>query len=179
VLIGWCSFAATVLIVSLVVHVSTFLGIDPMAKWPGVMFIHLAIFPPFIAALYYSSRTGGKEPGNQDRVFQSAPLWLQILTGVFFAYAFVNFAAFMILTEGGGPHERDGKYVLTSHGTVLRELSKAEYHQHQAYVVRGFSGHWMLFSCAALTMLVGTAKLRRHCTGTPALATVARPDLPS
>ena len=50
-LIGWCWFAAVVLIVSFVVHASTFLGIDPLAKWPGLMLIHLAIFPPFIAAI--------------------------------------------------------------------------------------------------------------------------------
>jgi hypothetical protein len=168
VLIGWCWFAAAVLIVSLVVHVSTFLGFDPMAKWPGVMFIHLAIFPPFIAALFYASRTAGKDPRGQDRVFNSAPRWLRILTGVFFAYAFVNFAAFIVLTEGGGPDERDGKYFLRSHGRVIREITEVEYHQQQAYVVRGFSGHWMLFSCGALTLLVGAAKLRRHSAGATA-----------
>jgi len=169
VLIGWCWFAAAVLIVSLVVHVSTFLGIDPMAKWPGVMFIHLAIFPPFIAAICYANRIGGPKQGYQDRVINSAPRWLQVLTGVFFAYALVNFASFMVLNEGGGPSERDGKYFLTSHGKVLRELSEAEYHRHQAYVVRGFSGHWMGFSSVALMFLVGAASLRRQSAGAPAL----------
>ena len=166
-IIAWCWLAGSVLAVSLVVHVSTFLGVDPMAKWPGVMLIHLAIFPPFIAALCYASRAGAKAPGGQDRVFDGAPRWLRILTGVCFAYAFVNFAAFMVLNEGGGPHERDGKYLLTAHGTVIRELTEAEYHQQQAYVVRGFSGHWMLFSSAALTLLVGTARLRRRSPAGP------------
>ena len=167
-LYGWCWFAAAMLLVSLVVHASTFLGIDPMAKWPGVMLIHLAVFPPFIAAGSYASRAGGKEPVGQDRVFNSAPRWLRILTGVFFVYALVNFAIFLVLCEGGGPHERDGRYLLTSHGKVIREISEAEYHQQQAYVVRGFSGHWMAFSCVALTMLVGTLKLRHRSTAPPA-----------
>jgi hypothetical protein len=166
-LIGWCWLAAAVLIVSLVAHVSTFLGLDPMAKWPGVMFIHVAIFPPFIAAIYYANRIGGPEQGRQDRVINSAPRWLQILTGLFFAYALVNFAVFLVLVEGGGPSERDGKFYLKSHGTVLRELSEAEYHRQRAYVVRGLSGHWMLFSCAALMGLVGAARLRRHSAGAP------------
>src|SRR5262245_28029030 len=131
VLIGWCCFAAAVLIVSLVVHASTFLGIDPMARWPRVMFIHLAIFPPFIAALYYSWRTGGKEQRYRDRVFNSAPLWLRVLTGLSFVYALVNFGIFVVLSEGGVPHERDGKYFVQNHGTVLRQLSEAEYHRHQ------------------------------------------------
>lgn len=168
-LVAWCLFAAAVLIVSLVVHVSTFLGIDPLAKWPGVMFIHLAIFPPFIAAICYANRIGGPKQGCQDSVINSAPRWLQIVTGLFFAYALVNFAIFMVLNEGGGPHERDGKYFLTSHGTVLRELTEAEYHLHRAYVVRGFTGHWMLFASAALMLLVGAARLRHRSAGAPAL----------
>lgn len=174
VLIGWCWFAAVVLIVSLIVHVSTFLGIDPMAKWPGVMFIHLTIFPPFIAAIYYGNRIGGKMQGREDRVTSSAPGWLQVLAGVFFVYALVNFAIFLVLVEGGVPEERDGRYLLRDHGHILRELSEAEYHRKQAYVVRGFSGHWMLFSSAALMMLVGAARLRRSSTGAPA-GTVASP----
>ena len=163
-LVAWCCFAAGVLIVSLLVHVSTFLGIDPMEKWPGVMFIHLAIFPPFIAAIYCANRTAGPKHEAQDRVMSCSPRWLKILTGVFFAYALLNFVVFFVLIEGGSPRERDGKYFLHSHG-VIRELSEAEFHQMQAFVVRGFSGHWMLFSCAALMMLVGTVRLRRRSAG--------------
>jgi hypothetical protein len=168
VLIGWCWFAGIVLVVSLVVHVSTFLGIDPMEKWPGVMFIHLAIFPPFFAAISYANRIGGPKQEREDRVTNSAPRWLRRVAGVFSAYAIVNFVIFLFLVKGGGPHERDGKFFLMSHGSVLRELSEAEYHQQQAYIVRGFSGHWMLFSSAALMILVGAARLRRLSTRGPA-----------
>src|SRR5215469_14469101 len=136
VLVAWCCFAAGVLIVSLLVHVSTFLGIDPMEKWPGVMFIHLAIFPPFIAAIYCANRTAGPKHEAQDRVMSCSPRWLKILTGVFFGYALLNFVVFIVLIEGGSPRERDGKYVLHSHGTVVRELSEPEFHRMQAFVVR-------------------------------------------
>jgi len=173
VLIVWCCFAAAVLLVSLAVHASTFLGVDPMAECPGVMFIHLTIFPPFIAAIYYSSRATGPGQKHLDPVVNSAPLWLRGLTGVFFVYALVNFGIFLILNEGGGPHEQDGKFVLSSHGKVLRELSEEEYHQQQAYVVRGFSGHWMVFSSAALMLLVGAAKLRRGSADRPPEPTAA------
>ena len=172
-LIGWCCFAAVVLIVSLVVHLSTFLGIDPMARWPGVMFIHVTIFPPFIAAICYANRIGGPEQERQNRAISAAPLLLRIVTGIFFAYALVNFAIFMVLNEGGGPEQRGGKYLLTSHGRVIRELSENEYYRQQGYVVRGFSGHWMLFSSAALTLLVGAARLRRQAVTSPAAAMTA------
>jgi hypothetical protein len=58
-LILWCVFAASVLFVSLLVHISTFVGIDPMEAFPGVMSIHVLIFPPFVAALIYASKVGG------------------------------------------------------------------------------------------------------------------------
>jgi TRAP-type C4-dicarboxylate transport system permease large subunit len=98
VLIGWCWVAAAVLLVSIAAHVSTFLGIDPIAEWPGVMFIHLAIFPPFGATLHYANRVGGKK-GGQDRVTKSAPPWLRKVTGVLFLYAFVNFGIFIITNQ--------------------------------------------------------------------------------
>lgn len=165
-LIGWCGFAAALLILSFLLHSSTFLKIDLMAKWPGVMFVHLAIFLPFFAAIYYASRIGGKGPEGQDRVFKSAPKWLRILTGVFFVYAFVNFALFIILIEGGNPYQQDGKFFFKSHSNVIREISAGEYHRQQSYVLRGFSGHWMMFSCAALTGLLGSLRLRNRASGT-------------
>ena len=63
----------------------------------------------------------------------------------FFAYALINFALFFFLSKGGVPDVRDGKYVLHNHGQVIRELSEDEYELQKAYVVRGFSGHWMVF----------------------------------
>ena len=59
VLTGWCWVAAAMLLASIAVHASTFLGIDPMEVWPGVMFIHVAILPPCIAALWYAVKGGG------------------------------------------------------------------------------------------------------------------------
>lgn len=168
--------ATAVLVVSVVIHASTFV-IDTMTEWPGVMLIHLAIFPPTIAALIYAVRTSRQyteDPRNLDPVFYMAPRWLVILTVVSFVYALVNFGIFaFILTGGGKTFERDGKHFLTRGGAIVRELSEAEYRRHQAYVVRGFSGHWMLFASASLTMLVGAAKLRRaaarhHSTFAPA-----------
>jgi hypothetical protein len=164
VLIAWRWFAALLLIVSLFVHASTFLGIDPMMKWPGVMFITFAVFPPFIAAFCYVKRTTGKplEKLDPTPAAKAAPLWLKILAGGLFINCLVNGAVFLILSEGGGPDKRDGKYVLESHGTVLREISEEEYHRQRAYVVRGFSSAWIWLSCFALTVLVGAVNLRRH-----------------
>jgi hypothetical protein len=154
---GWCVVAAAFLIVTATVHVSTFLPIDPMDEWPGVMFLHVAMFLPFGAALWYASRAGG-EKKSLDPIVHSAPRWMQGLTVGLFAYAIFNFGMFLTLSEGGGPTVRDGKYLLTSHGRVIRELTEAEYHRQRAYEVRGFSGHWMVFASASLMLLVGATR---------------------
>src|SRR4029077_3439105 len=76
---------------------------------------HLAIFPPFIAAISYANRTAGTKQGSSDPVVGSAPWWLRLLAGVSVVYALANFVLFIILMEGGAPSERDGKYVLHTH----------------------------------------------------------------
>ena len=73
------------------------------------------------------------------------PLRAKTTIALLIAYAVVNFLLFFLLSSGGTPDIWDGKYVLHSHGNLIRELSEREYHLQQAYVLRGFSGHWMIF----------------------------------
>ncbi|MEQ1905907.1 MAG: hypothetical protein ABL888_17085 [Pirellulaceae bacterium] len=157
-LIFWCMFASALLIVSLIVHASTFFMIDPTPEWRGVIVIHLAIFPTFFAALFFANRIGGRDQASFHKLVNAAPRWLRVLSAVFFTYALVNLAIFAVISEGGGPEMRDGKYFLMSHGNSLRELSENEYHQHRAYGVRFASGHSMMFSSASLMLLVGAAR---------------------
>lgn len=157
----WSFSAGAVLLISMVVHGSTFLGNDPMEVIPGVMWITLLIFPLFIAALAYVTKIGAARHIKIDKVIAYCPLWLRVMTGMFFVYALVNFAIVGVLSEGGGPHKRAGRFVLQSHGRIIRELTEEEYHQHRAYVVRGFSGHWMLFSSGSLMAFVAVLRLRK------------------
>ena len=60
-------------------------------------------------------------------------------------YAAIIFASVMSLTEGGAPTIRDGRFVISRHGTIVRELSADEYKQQKAYVARSFSGTWIAF----------------------------------
>jgi len=146
----WAAFAAVVLAISLAVHVSTFFGVDPMAAVPGVMLIHLLIFPPFLAAIYYL---------RQMRATKlSVPRWMKIAGAFLLCYAIISAVLFIILGEGGGPEQRDGKFFLTSHGTIIRELTRAEFLQQQAYVVRFFSTGWTLFSAIALGLLIAAPR---------------------
>jgi hypothetical protein len=128
---------------SLLVHVTTFFGIDPSKHVPFVWALHLGIFVVFIPMVIYQRPKLRK---NNWRIFIDAvPRWARYAVKGFFAYALINFALFFYLSGGGVPEVRDGRYVLHNHGKVIRELSEDEYELQNAYVLRGFSGHWMLF----------------------------------
>jgi len=61
-------------------------------------------------------------------------------------YTFLNFALFLGLTRGLTAERRGSHYYLHSHGAKVRDITAAEYHRHRALWLRGFSGHWILFS---------------------------------
>ncbi len=86
------------LMVSAAAHFSSFF-LDPMAAFPGVMLIHLAIFPPFVATIVYANRTAGTGKACVDKVRKCAPMWLQGMAAGFFVYAFVNFAVFIYRSQ--------------------------------------------------------------------------------
>jgi len=66
------------------------------------------------------------------------------LTFVIFLYAVFNFSfVTLYLNHGGDPSRIDGRYVLENHGHVMQVLTKAEYQQHQTYLLRLESGHMM------------------------------------
>lgn len=140
---AFCVFALVGFLSSLVVHLSTFFGIDPSKHVPSVWTLHLGIFVVFVPMLFLQ-RLGPKKDFWR-KIFAPMPRWARYTIKAFFAYAIINFALFFYLSQGGVPDVRDGKYVLHNHGQVIRELSEDEYELQQAYVIRGFSGHWMIF----------------------------------
>src|SRR4051812_31545723 len=97
----WVWLSACILIVSVCAHLSTYLLRDPLESIPGVMLIHVAIFPPFGAAIYYGRRILGKDKDALNCMMKQAPWWLRALTTLCFAYAAVNFIVFIIRAEGG------------------------------------------------------------------------------
>ena len=136
-------FALIGFLTSLFVHLITFFGIDPSKHVPWVWVLHLGIFVVFIPMVFFQGMASRKDFWN--KIFAALPRWAGYTIKAFFAYAIINFALFFFLSRGGVPDVRDGKYVLHSHGQVIRELSENEYEWQKAYVVRGFSGHWMIF----------------------------------
>jgi hypothetical protein len=127
---------------SLIVHVTTFFGVDPSKHAPWVWALHFGIFVVFFPMVFAQRGTKKEFWGKLNA---SLPRWGRYAVKALFAYALVNFALFLFLSKGGVPEESDGRYVLRNHGEIIRELSPEEYERQKAYVLRGFSGHWMVF----------------------------------
>lgn len=129
---------------SLAVHVTALLGLDISEKVPLVWSLHAGIFVVFIPFALMSRKVFGPKP-SFAQLREHFPLWVVVLGSVIFAYAIVNFLLFILATHGGNPSIQDGKFVLQSHGHLVRELTANEYASLKANELRGFSGHWLVF----------------------------------
>lgn len=152
--IGWS--------IGLVVHLLSLFDYDVAEVFPFVWILHvgaiLIMFPAIIElkktvpVRQVNGRLLGTSRGFYTHVFKNAPRWLSIIVGLCFAYAIVNFILF-ITSQLGTAEIQGGQYVLTSHGKILKTLTEEEFHHVKANMLRGFSGHWILFFAAAAAIL--------------------------
>jgi hypothetical protein len=147
--LGWFSLAT--FLVALGLHVAGYIPGAPLsldrAQW-----LHLAAFGCFVAMGAHLSvlqraidRRVRTEEAGQAWFARLIPSWVWAVVGPLCVYAFVS-AVVHFATQEGQPHVVNGKYALTSHGRVVREVDEQEFRAAQRLSVRGPSGHWMVFS---------------------------------
>lgn len=134
------------LLASLAVHLLALLHIGSPPRMGSFWFLHAGIFVLFVpmVLLMRKDAGGGKAGWAQWRAM--FPGWVFALLVATWVYAVVNFFLFMQATQGGNPALlQDGRYVLSEHGRVIREITRSEFDWFEANEVRGFSGHWIAF----------------------------------
>ena len=142
-------YATCGLVLSLVVHILSFFGIQVGGK--TLFFgLHIGIFPVWIPVVLISKKMfgGARRLDFWKVALSGCPPWMKYMTYGFFIYAFVNFAIFFILT--------------TTHPQVLGGPEPS------VDVLHGFSGHWMAFYSAGLAILTtayyrGLSNLQPRC----------------
>jgi len=147
--IGVCATVA-----SLLIHLSTFLPYLDVSMGQVFCMHYVAIILSgsifFSARNFMKSDKGSYDPQSIIDTFGSAlkaiPTPVLVMVAFFFFYAFINFFVFIGLMEGGSPSARDGIYYLHNHGQKIRDLTFTEYKRFLVYEVRGFSGHWIVFT---------------------------------
>ena len=138
----------------MLIHILTFFsGIEiSMGK---VFFMHIFAMLVFASIFIYYKKFAIHRKGKYNiyqrfntffRILKAIPRSALAIGGIFFIYAFINFSIFFVLMEGGSPDAKNGSYYLHNHGKKIRDLTQDEYKRFQAYEVRGFSGHWIIFS---------------------------------
>ena len=141
---------------SALVHISTFFRINPQSVFPAVWGLHVLVFVVWFPVVFISRKKITIENRKDfiKVITKQAPYWMKALSIAVFTYAFFNFFyTVFALNEGGVPSILAGEKVLKSHGKIIRKLTDQEYELHQSYGVRAFSGHWLVFYSAAMTVI--------------------------
>lgn len=120
------------LMLSLMVHIATWLGVELPFE---VLGLHIGIFVVWLPAAFISNftRHGFRRRYGWKEALQGCPLWMRWVAYGLFAYAFVNFFLSIFV------------------GSALSDVSP----------LRAFSGHWMAFYGMAFATLYSTIHLRR------------------
>lgn len=155
--------AALGLILGLIVHIVSILGIYIGDSIPFIWVLHLAIFIVWLPTILELRKNkefmaaDAKSKRNPLKFFQmmfkNAPAPVMYLTMFFFIYSFINFFIFMQIEMNGVPDIIDGQYVINNHGSIIKMLTEAEFYKIKANELRGYSGHWLLFYGIAMGVL--------------------------
>ena len=145
-------------LLSVAAHVSTFLGYAPQDIFPYIWALHAGIFVVILPAVVFQTRFPRKK---RQFLYPYAPKLLKRLNIALGVYAICNFIIFLFLMRHGGPEIRGGQFVLADHGKVYRTITAAEYGQYKCYLIRGFSGHWMLFYSMGMAIYASAIRQTR------------------
>ena len=124
--------SAAGLVLSMIVHLCAWLSIpSPLGSYAWLL--HIGIFIVWIPTVLVSQRLT-REYRAKDfwkATLRGAPPWMRRMVYVFGVYALVNFAIFILSDK---PHDVGGPNL-------------------PPVILRGFSGHWMVFYSAAMATL--------------------------
>lgn len=153
--------ASALLVVSLLIHLLTFWSFNVQERLPAVWLLHFGIFIFAIPTLLRQRGAERRQKAELVTLTSPAPQplapkprtiaegigfpnWLTVVYLVLGFYVMVNFVTFVFGADGT-PERHGDKFVLTNHGTVVREISREEYDLASAHLLHGFSGHWLIF----------------------------------
>lgn len=148
-------FSSVGLIINILTHIALHLDYNVQDSPISPSLLHIGIFLIFGSALILFTMENKNKVNKNDRrpgpriLSKISPKPLIVLTCVIFIYAILNFLFFMG-SMPGLPTENDGRYTLSNHGKVIKEISFEEFKYYQRKEEIGRLGHWMWFYCAGL-----------------------------
>ncbi len=138
VLLAFAAVAAIGLILSVASHLAALLGMaGPLGDHAPVL--HVGIFVVWLPTVLVANAMGGGRRPGWSEVLRGCPPWMKYIVSVSASYAVVNFILFLL----SAPPK-----------TAANGMPPS--------VVRGFSGHWMVFYSAAMAVLYSGAQTRER-----------------
>jgi hypothetical protein len=134
--------AAIGFVVSLASHVCALVGL-PQPLGDRAFILHIGIFVVWLPAVIVGNKLARdyKQEEFWEAALRGCPRWMTLTAKIFFVYAIINFALF-VLSGSTGRHQ---------HGAGM-----------PPEVVRGFSGHWMVFYSAAFCILYSAIQVAKR-----------------
>ncbi len=142
--------AGALFVVTFSLHVATFLPAEMTGRGRFYAFLALLLISWMVVVGWY--RTHADTLGTRI-----LPQWARRTIIVLFLYFVLNGAVAYSLLKGGSPETRNGGYVLTNHGQVVRTLSETEYRRCLAWEMRFFTSAWMI-GFASLSVYCGSMR---------------------
>jgi hypothetical protein len=116
---------------------------DGMFRW--AIFLHVSIFALLVPMCAAEYSTFKNRRFSWKGFAQGKPKWvvpsIQLL-GLFFA---LHFVLFLVQSHAASPEIKNGLYVLSSHGKVVKLLSQSEYLSLKGAELRLFATGWIFF----------------------------------
>lgn len=128
---------------ALLVHLASISGIDVHSEIPIVWALHVGVFIVFVPMVFQLITSNSAV--DRFMLLRGMPVWSIVVIAILIIYAFLNFFLAFSGAAEGFPAVQNGAFVLEQKGRLVRIISEAEYHSRQASVLRGFSGHWLIF----------------------------------
>ena len=140
--------AASALAASLTVYALSFVGktMDEMFRW--VMLLTVGVFPLVIPmyAVEYSAIKNSKF--LWDAIWRGLPKWAVRATQIGFLFFAAHFVLFLVQSHAASPEIINGKYVLSNHGQIVKELTASQYKWLKGSELRLFATGWLSFYVA-------------------------------
>jgi hypothetical protein len=134
--------AALGFLVSLAVHVYTYLGESLPHRFPPLWLLHVGVFFVFGPAVLVITRAS--KAGTLRNLLAGYPKAVIALAVLVHVYASaVGYASFTAMQ--GAVEDRPSGYALVNRGELIRELTEAEFLEARAIQTRGFSSVWLSF----------------------------------
>jgi hypothetical protein len=137
--------AAPGLFASAIVYAGSFIGVTLDRMRVCAFILHIGIFVFLVPMVLIERSVKNERKFLRARFRVRGPAWTRSVSGFLGAFLLLHFVLFLIFSHGAAPEIVDGRFVLSNHGAIVRELTEAQYQSLKGDELRLFATGWLFF----------------------------------